>query len=851
MTKILMVRRILASHWLIFEPYLSFALLDYAGSMKTLSKRTSALKEAVAVVLSVVKSKKTKAAQKQLTSFTAAMEQVLAEAPNASKKPKASREKLVAADNVLSDVDEAVKSLVKAKEAWELVIELDILVQTDVKYSDKDKSAVIATHAQTIDAKLAETEHAVQAALKRAETAREEAGGKTTEKGHIITCALTDVNNVVKSHFGAVSAFVSRIKARGVFEKNIRMKISRRSQQVQQALRRLDPPSETEIKKQTLVENLKELERLTEALTTAAVASSDREDVLSQINYLLLLVDTQARANAHHDKDDPKNQQRVHLILGNLERAIRKLDALSKGKSSDQVKGKKERVHRKLARLARCAKAVSNAAQDYLVDAKKSQNTAAAAIASGDKEAAKEATRVAMEDVKKLSELAAESHGEDKDVANAASKAKQAAEALAAAEEKIEEGDKSVLDDVKAAAEAAASLNSVVQQAESRDAATEAKNGEEEDDDDEDDGIEDGMSSSSALLKIDDIPFERPAPTKDEEPSPVPAPQTTPAVVASLEPVAEPAKAPEHSAPKDHVPAAVVEVVVPNAEATAAEAVKVRDPQPEAKPEPVVKAPEPVVEAKLEPVAEKAPETVQEKPAEEKPQPAPAAAEPVQAPAPTPVAQPPAAAPAQTQPAATASSPKPEKKPETSTPRPADAVTPRASKNALAALIGRTLSRSLSGVKVAETNPVDVVIDEVAKSLDNTVAKLAADAIRVAAATLHNLATAIREQKKEDMQSCARILMTELSELVKKGRELGKTQPEDVSKDGKTDYDALNRASDSLSNYAAQIRVVVNVKANSTDKASDNDDALISLSKSLGSSVKEIASCMDKVQASK
>jgi hypothetical protein len=122
---------------------------------------------------------------------------------------------------------------------------------------------------------------------------------------------------------------------------------------------------------------------LTESLSSVDVAQPDREEILNQINYLLLLVDTQARVNAHHDTEDPKNQQRVHLILGNLERAIRKLDSLSKSKSKDQAIIKKERVHRKLARLARCAKAVANAAQEYLQETELAHNTTAAALKSG------------------------------------------------------------------------------------------------------------------------------------------------------------------------------------------------------------------------------------------------------------------------------------------------------------------------------------------------------------------------------------------------------------------------------------------------------------------------------------
>eukprot|EP01122_Echinamoeba_exundans_P011804 TRINITY_DN4817_c0_g1_i1.p1 TRINITY_DN4817_c0_g1~~TRINITY_DN4817_c0_g1_i1.p1 ORF type:complete len:1383 (+),score=470.45 TRINITY_DN4817_c0_g1_i1:106-4254(+) len=458
---------------------------DYSGSVKTLSKRSNTLKDAVAVVLAAVPSKKKKAAEKVVAAFSAAVDDVISESANAAKKPKASREKLAAVDTAVGEVEETVRALVKPKEAWELVLELDVLVHTDPKVTEKNKKTVIAEHAKAIETKLAETEAAVKETVKKAEQAREAAGGASSDNGHVLDCALADVNAVSKSHFSAITAFANRVKSRGVFEKNIRLKIGRRSQQVQQALRRLEPMSPRQLKKQNLVSNLKELERLTEALSSVDVTPADREEILNQINYLLLLVDTQARVNAHHDKEDPKNQQRVHLILGNLERAIRKLDALSKSKSKEQAVIKKERVHRKLARLARCAKAVSNAAQEFLKESEESRNAAAAAFKSGDKESAKEAAKAVMDDVHKLSVLATDAHSSDVAVNTAAKKAQKAADGLSSAEEKIEDGDKSVLDDVKNAVDAAASLNSVVQAAERRLADAEAKNGAADDDDDD------------------------------------------------------------------------------------------------------------------------------------------------------------------------------------------------------------------------------------------------------------------------------------------------------------------------------------------------------------------------------
>jgi hypothetical protein len=225
--------------------------------VKTLSKRSNSLKEAVSVILAVVTSKKRKAAEKSVLAFTSAVEDTIAESSNASKKPKVSREKLIVVDTAVGEVEETVKALVKPKEAWELVLELDVLVHTDPKFTEKNKKTIIAEHAKVIELKLAETEAAVKETVKKAEQEREASGGASSDHGYVLDCALADVNAVSKSHFSAITAFANRVKSRGVFEKNMRLKIGRRSQQVQQALRRLEPMSPSKLKKQNLVSNLK------------------------------------------------------------------------------------------------------------------------------------------------------------------------------------------------------------------------------------------------------------------------------------------------------------------------------------------------------------------------------------------------------------------------------------------------------------------------------------------------------------------------------------------------------------------------------------------------------------------
>jgi hypothetical protein len=248
----------------------------------------------------------------------------------------------------------------------------------------------------------------------------------------------------------------------------------------------------------------------------------------------------------------------------------------------------------------------------------------------------------------------------------------------------------------------------------------------------------------------------------------------------------------------------------------------------------------PVEEKKPEPVPEPAPAPiVEEKQAEPAlvpvPEPAPVVEEKQPEPVPVPVPEP----------APVVEEKKPEPKPDSAR----DVYTPRGSKkNALDALIGRTLSRSLSGAKLADDKPVEAVIDEVAKSLETSGPE--SEGTKDIAETLRNLATAARAGKKEDMQSSARILSSQLSDLVKRGREVHKLEPAGIPRNIKMNYEALGKACDSLSNYSTQIRIVVNVKVNSSGN-SDGDEALSSLAKSIGLAVREITSNMGKVKAAK